>query len=230
MSTARTGYEALEALTDGTITDEERQSLSARAAESAEWAAAMKAHAPPSAARREQMVDGILRVLDEEKVVSLSARRTSRGSWIKPLAAVVAIAAGVATFSMFVPQGSRSGDGARFPAYAASREGAAMCAAGEQRGVAPPVNGDCNLFVVRPETSFSGDVEAVRAYDLDAKSELVVARFEKLEAGVLHVYLGTDVVAKRVAFAIGAPSSMPTNFDDAMKPSTHFALAIVSAE
>jgi hypothetical protein len=202
MNTARTGYDALEALTDGTITDEERGWLNDRAAESPEWAAAITAHTPPSAEETEQMVDAVLRVLDQDKVIPLAPKRRA---WLRPVTGMAAaIAAGVVMFSLMGP-------GSKLPHYAASREGAGTCTSEQVRAVE---GGACEVFVLRPATALDRSV-FVKAYDVTAGVELKVERLEMLDGGVVQVYLSSADAAKKVGFVVGAAEDMPSTFEAA---------------
>lgn len=204
MNAARTGYDALEALTDGTITAEERAWLEARAQESPEWAAALKAHAPLTAVTADRYVEAILKVLDEDKVVPLRPR-----TWVRPAAIALSMAAGVAIFAL-IPPGS---PGPTMPSYAVSHEGSGMCEAKVVVRAGEP-GGDCGLFVLRPATTVAATELAVKIYD-EKGTELKAARVDQKENGLLHVYLSAEDAAKTISFVIGTPTEMPKSFEEA---------------
>lgn len=205
MNAARTGYEALEALTDGTITDEERAWLDARAKESPEWAAALKAHAPPSPEVTDRYVEAILKVLDEDKVVPLRPRR-----WLRPAAAGGAIAAGLLIFALMPRTPSTAVSS--MPSYAVSREGSGMCPQGTFRAGEP--SGECGLFVLRPATSAAAGALAVQVYD-EHGALLSAARTEQKDNGLLHVFLSPADTGKNVAFVIGTTADLPRTYEEA---------------
>lgn len=208
---SRTGASALEALADGSITDEERVWLEKRAASSKEWADAVEAHRPPTEAEKESQIEALFPQPPAVNVIPFPRRR------IQIAGAALAMAASVAVVVSLDYRQS-------LPQYSVSRQFDNVCSELKtMKSAAEP----CTQFVVRPNTSTSSRPE-VLVFDTASGRPLNPMHVTRSDSGVISIFLVPEDVDKDLLFVVGEFNPDAMTLAEARSPSNDWSVLTIS--